>query len=338
MYRGLIPEQSICPLLSASVPPHAFPTIYPPPLRPPLEIPLVEWRRKPATSSGSPSTSTHDLDSLCLQFTQSLVIDENPAQPPQPRTSIFSLPTASKQYDSCSLRERLSKRKLSRTQRSQGSPTLKSTAKSRQLSVPPSFPSLSSGTKTTSRKASAPARVSSSKRTTESSKLSDPTPHRTPTASPSTLNTTDDNSDIFYNPGPSTPPLSSHSSLGLTLGQTTPQNFPGSLAGPVTPPALFPDLFSEPIVVPSSVDLSPRSSLVPVADPFTQFRLQCDYFPNTSPTSFYCGSTPGLATSRLPGKSALDTIIGSGYLSHEIPIPTTSASLENLFFSTYAVF
>lgn len=81
----------IYPFLPASAPSHAFPTSYPPPSRPSSVIPPVKVRQEPSTPPRSPSTSSHDLDSLCLRFTKSLVIDESPVQSSQPKVSVSSL-------------------------------------------------------------------------------------------------------------------------------------------------------------------------------------------------------------------------------------------------------
>lgn len=343
-------RQSACPLSSTPPPSHAFPTTYPPPLRPPSGLPPVEWRREPATSSKSASTSVHDLDSLCLQFTKSLVIDENPMQLPRAKPSIFSLLTTSKEkcdpWSSCA---KLQKTKLSRTRRSQNPPTHKPTstgpslkaAKYRQLSVPRSFPSPPSRTKPMPRKASAPAKVSTSKDGRALPKHSDSIRHATLTTSSSPLKTpTADRLDTSTYPDPSTPPLCSQWSLGFTSSPPTqtPRCLSHSLTGPTTPPALSPDLFPVPIVVPSTpVHLFPGSSLMPITDPFLQFHPEFDYFSDPSLVSLfdYSGSTPGVAAGGFFSKSAFDTSIGPDPLYRDIP--ALGLFENNLFNNTYTI-
>lgn len=343
-------RQKSCPI-SSTCAPHAFPTPYPPPLRPPSGISPVKWLRTPAAPSSFPSTSTIDLDSLCLQFTKSLVIDENPVQLLQPKTSIFSLPTVSKGHTSCCLRARLPKKHHSKTQRSQDLLTLKPTAATsplnatmpRQLSIPPSFPSSPLKIKTTPRKASAPTRFSASKHGTVSPKRSDSAFHLTSETLKSPLNSTGGRLDVLSRLGSDPSPLSPQPPLYLTLDQTTHtlQILSGSLAGPATPPALLPGLFAEPVVAPSTpVHLSPGSSLASIADPFLHFQPQYDYFSDHSLASAldYSGLIPGVTTDGFSSKRAFDTPLGPNHPSYGIPIPITSGPLENDFFNAYPVF
>lgn len=280
------------------------------------------------------------------------MIDENRIQPPQPKASIFSLPVVWKEGNNsnCS-RTKLPRRRLSKTQYSQDlltpeptstAPPLK-VAKSRQLSVPPSFPSPSSKIRSTPRKASAPTQVLTSKRATVSPTRPDSVCHTSPITSPPSLNTfTADRLGISFHPDPNTPPISPQWSFGLTLAQAThvPQSLPYSLAGPATPPALSPDLFSEPIIVPSTpVHLSPASSLIPITDPITQFQFQSDYFLNDSVSPLdYSGLASGLATGGFFPKSVFDMPLVPDNLCNDIQTPRTSDSFENNFFSAYAVF
>lgn len=274
------------------------------------------------------------------------MIDKNLTQPLQAKASIFSLPIASKEeYNSCRPCANLSKRRLSRAQRSQDTLAPKPTsvtsplkvAKLRHLSVPPSFPSPASRTKPSPRRASAPAKVPTSKYSIQSPKDSDSICH-IPTTSYSPWNTpTTDRLDISSSPDPSTPPLSPQWSLGLTSGQMT--HTPQGYNGPTTPPALLPDLFPAPIVAPSTpLHLSPGYSLLPITDPFLQFQSQYDYFSDPSmvlPLD-YNGSTLGPATGGFFSKSAFDTPPGFNHLSHGIP-STSPDHLENSFFNMYTV-
>lgn len=329
-------------------PAHAFPTTYPPPLRPPSGIPPVEWFRIPEASPTPTPTSAIDLDSLCNQFTVSLIIDENPQRSSQPKLSIFSLSVVTREEHSGGHSQ--PKPPIRKPFRADAPPKQSTTClrtpplrvtKPRQLSVPPSYPPSFTRAKSTPRKASAPARVSTLRHTAPS-QPSGATHCITSTTSVSPLNTpTAGGLDTYSYPGPSTPPLYSISSLNSISGRTThtPQSLPYSLASPTTPPTLLPDLFSEPIVAPSTpIHLSPRSSLIPIIDPFLQFQPQSDYFSDHSLVSpfDYSGSTPGLATNGFVLKSALDAPLWPDH-SYGIPAPITSNSLENDFLSTYTV-
>ncbi|KAF9654223.1 hypothetical protein BDM02DRAFT_3106516 [Thelephora ganbajun] len=348
-HSAIVPDnaQECCPLSYVSTPPHAFPTTYPPPLRPAAGLQPVQWLRTPAASSSLPPTPTIDLESLCLRFTKSLVIDENPMQHPQSRGSIFSPPIIRKEMDNTSRsRIKLLKSELSKVEHPRellasnltSTVSLLKTAKPRQLSVPP-FPSFPK-TKPTSRKASAPARVSTQKRAPV---LSTSPALTCLTSSSSPLNTpTTGDLDIYTCPGTSTP-LRPQPPPNPTLGQTTntSQALPYSIDGPTTPPTLLPDLFSEPIVVPPTlVHLSPRSSPLPIADPFIQPQLHNDYLSDISLVSsfHYSGFTPGFVAGGLSSKSVFDTPLGSDHLFCDTPTPIASKTFESDFFNTYAVF
>jgi len=284
------------------------------------------------------------VDSLCLWFTKALVIDENPKQPSQPKTSIFSLPYVSKVGGNLGYpRTKLQRTKPFKSHRPQGlkSASPLGTAEPRQLSAPPSFLSPSLKAIPTSRKACASARVLTSQRTSAPSRRPDPTRRTTSTTSAPPLDTLPAGGFATSYPSPNNPLLHRQSPLDSTLGQSThtPQDLSHSPASPTTPPTLLPELFSEPIVVPSTpVRLSPRSSLIPITDPFLQFQPQYDYSPDPFliSTFNYGGSTPGLATGSLLSKSVFDTPLGYHYPSHCIPAPITSDPFENIF-NTYTV-
>ena len=297
-------------------------------------------------ASPTPSNSAVDLDSLCNRFAASLVIDENPQRPRQPKPSIFSLPVIAGGEHNGYSRPKLSKRKPSRAEALQKPSTNRSSipppkaTKPRQLSIPPSFPSPFTRTKPTPRKASAPAHVSTSRRTPHRN-LQDCPPHHLDDSPPPPNTLTDYGLDTYSHLGPSTPPLYSQSQLGSTLDRTThtPQGLSHSPAGPATPPTLPPDLFSELIIVPSTpVRLSPGSSLMPIADPFLQFQSQYDYFSDPSLVSpFDCsGSAPGFATGSFFSKSTLDAPLWADH-SYAIPTPMPSDPFENNHFNTYTV-
>jgi len=328
------------PLSPVFAPSHAFPTPYPPPHRPPSELPPVEWLRVPTASSSSLAPAI-DLDSLCLRFEKSLVIDENPLQPSQSKASIFSVPAVLKDGRKAGLpRVKAPKRKLLSGLTSRGLPASKSdsvapplkTATSRQLSVPPSFLLPSPKARSSLRKASAPARVSALP------KLLDLIPHGTQTTSLSPLDdSTPGDLQPFHHPGPS-PPLSPQFSFNSTSYQTT-YNMQG-LPYPTKPPVFSQDPFPRPVIVPSTpVHLSPGSSLMPIIDPFHQFQLQCDHFLSASLDSpfDYIGSTPWLTTGGFLSKSAFDTPLGFDRPSSGIPAPIMPEPYENLL-NSYAVF
>lgn len=271
------------------------------------------------------------------------MIDENPTQSLQPKTTIFSLPTALEgAHGSCSSLTKLVRRKDRRPQRSQDqqmprptslSPTFK-TAKIRQLSVSPPFPSPLSVARSTARKASAPLRVFTPKYAAALPKRPDPTCRTTPT-------TTADRLGVPSHCGTNTP-HATQSPLGLALGQAVhpPQRVPHTLVDAITPPPL-PAPSSEPVVVPSTpVQLSPRSSLEPIADFFTQSQLQSSYFFNASLVSpFDCsGTISGLASGGLFPKSAFETLLGSVNPSYAIPPLRAPDTFYANLFNTYAVF
>ena len=292
-----------------------------------------------------PPTSIIDLDSLCIQFSKSLVIDESPKRPRQPVVSIFS-PSAAARVEPNPATP--SKTTLSRSEISHklpptklSTPSLK-TAKHCKLSARPPFPSATPRIKPILRKASAPARASLLKPAAVPPKSSDSTYRITPTTPPSPLNTTTAALDIYTYPDPSTPSMYPQSPCDLTLGQIThtSQDLPYSLNGPTTPPASLPDLFSEPVVVPSiPLHLFPGSSLVPISDHFIPFQLQSDYLLNVSQVSspHYSGFSPGLTAGGF-SKSVSDLPLGADYFSYNIPTTMTSGAFENNFVNTHAVF
>ena len=306
--------QNSCPFSSYSTPSHAFPTTYPPPLRPSPTILPFQWTRTPATSSGPPSTSTPELDSLCTQFARVLIIGEQPTESLQSKASIFSLPTAlSEGTNPVTPHKERPKKGPSQSQPPRPiSRTLSRKAvRPRQLSVPPSFLSSFSRAQPAPRKPSAPARVSTSKRASVPPQFPDHT-HST---------------SLIPSPSPNAPT------------PDVPETY--TYPGPTTPPVLSPDLFSEPLVVPPTpVRLSPGSSLMPIADPFLQFQPQYDYFSDpylVSPFD-YCGLAPELAPGGFFSKNAFDTPLGPDNPSHGIPAPMTSNTFERNFVSTYAMF
>lgn len=211
-------------------------------------------------------------------------------------------------------------------------------AQSRQLPAPPFFPSSSPTVRQTSRKASAPARVSVPKLATASPEPQDPTCHVSPTTSPPLSNTHAAGGLYpYYYPGPSTPSCS-QSPLDSALGGTTQitQGLSYPITNPTTPPALLPGIFSEPFVVPSTPVYPPGSSLI-ISDPATQFQLQSDYF-NLFPVSHlsYSRLPPGLTASSSCSRGAFEAPLRPDYLSHSIPAPITPEPFESNVL--YAVF
>ena len=323
---------------------HAFPTTYPPPLRPSSGISPVEWPRTPEASPAA-SVCTIDIDSLCNLFAASLKIDENPRQPRQPKPSIFSLPVVAREvFGTVRSRPKPLKRKCSPRAKEPPTPfatklgtSPPKTHNPRQNSAPP-FPSLSTRSKVTLRKTSAPSYVFTSRQAPESWGPSDSTYLAVPTT-PTSLNTPTGDSGTYPHLIPSL--LSDRRSpFNSTLDTTShpPRVSSPSFDGPTTPPTLLPDLFSEPIVVSATpVRLSPRSSLMHIADPFLQFESHNDYL---SGPSF--GSTLNYSTSSGPvtscfSKSAFDTPLGFDHLFHGILIPTTSDHFESALFNTYTM-
>ena len=273
------------------------------------------------------------------------MIGEAAAKSPQQEASIFSLPAASKD-DSTRPRTKPSKRMPSKAQHSQELPTLNpistpsplKPARSRQLSVPPSSPSLPLRTRLTSRKASAPARVSVSRRATVAPRLPDPPCHVTPAAPPPPSSTPTTNTLATYSyPGPSTPLEYPQSPLDSPFDRTSHWSYP--ITGPTTPPALLPDLFSEPVVVTSTPVHPPGSSLMPITDPFLQFQPQYDYLMDPSRIYLfdYGGSTPGFATGGFFPKTAFDTPPTSDHLPQCIQTPISTNPFDNNFPNTHAV-
>lgn len=335
--------------MSTLTPPHAFPTTYPPPHRPPSGLPSVEWLRTTSTSPCSPSTSTIDMDSLCLRFTKSLVIDENQQQSPPSKASIFSLPAVCKKICRAGHpRPKFSKREPPKMHDSRKLPTFDSAStvsplkvsKPRQLSVPPSFPASSARARLTSRKTSTPARAFAPKRAPASPKSSDSGRHIVPTISPflRDIHTTSD-LDTFpcLSPGA---PVCLHSPPDSMLDRDSyiRQGLSSPMTGLTTPTTLLPNLLPEPTVVPSTpVHLSLGFSLLPITDPFTQFQSHGDYFSNTSPFD-YDGFAPGHITGGHPSKNPFDTLLGPDHLSHCILTPVTSKTFEMNCLNTYAVF
>ena len=297
----------------------------------------------PATSSGPPSGSTFDLDSLCSRFTKSLVIDESPPHSSQHRSSIFSLPVVPKEGEkaNCSRRKspkgRHSGVRNSR-ERAAHNPTSPEVTKPRQLSAPPSFSPPCPTSKSNPRRASAPA--STPKRTPVSSQPADSTLYAVSTSSLTPTAPTPGCLDAFHS-GPTTPIVHLQTSLGSPSGQATqaPWDLSYPLSGPITPPSAFPDLFSEPIVIPSTpVRLSPRSSLTPMSDSLLQFQPQYDYFSDLSLISAagYGGTAIGLVTGSLFSKDVFGTPLGTDHLFHGISVPMLSELSEN-FFNTYPI-
>ncbi|KAF9786861.1 hypothetical protein BJ322DRAFT_679725 [Thelephora terrestris] len=260
---------------STPAPPHAFPTTYPPPLRPPCTVPPVEWPRTLVASSGPPSTSAFDLDSLCIRFAKSLVIDENPAQPTQTKPSIFSLPDSPKGRSGvASHRTKRSKSRKSSATTSQPStrtllPLPQKAVKPRRLSVPPSFLQIPSKVRPTLRNISAPVPTSSSQRN-----MAPPTVSNfLPPASPPTPAADLDMSSYFGFNTPHSDSSQSLFNLGINSTALRTSNSPSPSSGPTTPPILSSDLLSEPTVASPPFQLS---------EPFlaTQFPLQYDLFPH----------------------------------------------------------
>lgn len=306
--QGVISKVASSPLSGGSAPSHAFPTAYPPPHRPPSRFPPVEWLRLPAAPAPS-SASTIDINSLCLRFEKSLIIDQNPSQTSQLKATVFSFPVVSEEGDMASHpRAKLRKRGLSRAQNSRDPTTSTHTsvtqprkaATSRQPSAPPSFSPYPSKTKLTSRRASAPVRIP------VSSMLPDPTCHVTQATSLPPQNHTIGgglgglphlNTNAPPHPQPLLNPMSDQTTC-------TTQEPPGQTKFPAFSSDLSP---VEPIIIPSTpVQLSPGPS-ISIADPFHQFQSPYDYFFNTlwPSSSDYIGPTVVL-----PSKGAFDTPLG----------------------------
>ena len=326
---SLIARQNTRTLCQSSRPPHTFPTTYPPPLRPSSEIPPVEWHRTPALSS-SISASTIDIDLLCAQFSRLLVIDENPARSSETQTSIFSFPIIPKPgNDTAGPHTSRTRRKHCQVVVSTKVPTLRSTppkvTKPRQLSVPPSLPSLTSRLKPIPRKASAPTHVPVSSAPSAANR------HITLGApqSPSSILTVGD-LDPDSSHCSTTPPLYPQPLPDSTPGRSTDpsDNLSRSLAGPATPPTFPPGLFPEPLVVSSTpIQLSPQQSITQIIDPFDQFQLQYDYFLTPSLVSplDHSGMPVGLTMGSF-SKNVLDARIWSGRPFHCVPMAEPSES------------
>lgn len=317
-------------------PAHAFPTTYPPPLRPPPRLSPVEWPHTPETSP-TPSACAIDIDSLCDRFVASLVIDENPRQPRQSKPSLFSLPASAREELSIG-RSRSKPPKRKHSLRANEPPALSALdvspskiVKPRRHSVPP-FPSPPMRAKATPRRTSAPPRVSMRGQAPEPSQPFGLT--HTSLTRVSLLNSpVAGGSDRYSCSLPSTL-LEQPPPFDTTLDRTTHllQGSSHSPTGPTTPPTLLPDIFSEPIVVPSTpIHLSPRSSLMPIADPFLQFESQSDYFSDSSLgfTFNYDTLTPGLASGGCLSTTAFGAPLGFDHLFHGNPTPTTPDSLES---------
>ena len=326
-----------------SRPTHAFPTTYPPPLRPSPGVSPVEWIRTPGAFPTTPACPI-DIDSLCNRFSASLIIDENPRQCQQQKPPIFSLPVVTREeLGTGRSRPKPLRRKYSPQVKEPPAPSARSSTsppkilKSRKHSVPP-FPWLSTRTKVTPRKTSAPPRLSIPRQAQKPSQSSDPTCHAVPTAPPLDISTSGGtNRHPYLVPDLLDQQSSFNSAFDTTIH--TPQGSSESLTGPTTPPTFLPNLFSEPLVVPATpVHLSPRSSLMHITDPFLQFEPRYDYLPAPSldSTLSYSTSTPGLATS-YASKSPFDTPLGFDHLFHGNPIPTTPGHFESGFFNTYGV-
>lgn len=311
-------------LSSIHRPPHAFPTTYPPPIRPPTEISSVEWRHTQRTQPSSPLTSNLDVDSLCLQFAKSLVIEENPIPSPTHKASIFSLPVMSKgESDIPGPRAKSSRRNPS--QRCRKPPATKSipaailpkTVKSRQLSLPP-LPT--SSPRPTPRKASAPTVTSPLKPVPPM--FSNPHRYITPMSS-STPPTNVLVSGLDTNPRFS---LASHSvypqlSFDSPLDSATfiAQNSSYPPSAPATPPTVAPDLYSEPVVV-SPIQFASDFFPTNLTDPFAQFQLQYDHLlrtPLISPSGRNASSLGLVAGDPYP-KGAFSTLFESDYIPGEV--------------------
>jgi hypothetical protein len=288
------------------------------------------------------------MDSLCNRFATSLKIDENPRHCRQPKPSIFSLPVVTREeFGIDRSRPKLLKKKYSpRVKEPPTSSTTRlgtfppKTHKPRQYSAPP-FPSPSLRPRTTPRKTSAPPYLSRSRQIPESWRPSDSTYLTVPTTPTSPLNTpTAGDSDTCPNLVPNLlPDQPSPFNPTLDTATHTPRGPSYSPTGPTTPPTLLPDLFSEPIVVSATpVRLSPRSSLMHIADPFLQFESQYDYpsDPSLGSTLSYSTSAPGFTTSGF-SKSAFDPPLGFDHLFHGNLIPTASDHFESALFNIYTV-
>lgn len=261
-------------------------------------------------------------------------------QPSQRKTSIFSPPIVLEERGKVRPSvTRSSREKLSRTQPSSKSTSPTSPLKTRQLSVPPPFPSPFARVKSIPRKTSAPVRVSPPRYPSVSPQSPGSTRKTTPTTSHLNAPTAYDLGIYSYN-SPRTPPPSPQPFPDFTLGQIThpPQRLPSSSTVPAPPPDFSPNLFYEPTITPfAPAYLSPGSSLNPISDSFTQLLLQNDHPPSASPVPLfdYSRLSPGLG---LFSKNSYDTPLGSDVLSYGIPAPMTSTAFENNFLSTYAVF
>ena len=313
---GIDSFQKPGPLSSASIPPHAFPTTYPPPLRPSIEIPSVEWPRTPVAQPGSPPTSTFDVDLLCQRFEKLLVIGENSNPSSGNRASIFSLPTTliGGPFPASS-RTKQSKRKSSQSYRK--SPTIKS----RQFSVPPSYtPSV----KSTPRKARVP--VTTSSQIPPPPTLPDshhhPTPMRCfcpfPGSVPSS-NLEHSNSATTTHPVRQRPLF--HSKVDPDTRAWHPPHSPPM---PTTPPIITLGLLSEPAIVSPITEKSfPGPFPAHFVDPLTQFQLQHNYLlsaPLFSPPN-HDASLRGFIEGDLFSKGAFDTPLGLDYILGEVSRP-----------------
>lgn len=310
--------QTICPLSCVTRPAHAFPTIYPPPLRPQPEISPIEWLRVPGASPSVPSTPTIDIDSLCNQFMTSLVIGDKPGHTRQSKSSMFVPPAVSGMVSNpvqpCPQPPKRQHRRyeaLHKLPAARSCTSPRKTTKPRQLSLPP-FPTSPAKNGPAQRKASVPIPVPSTRHASGSQLPLQPNLHTAPPAPTSPNAPPYGDQNISSLPGLVTP-LNPRSSSQPGRTSHAPQGWSYSPTGPTTPPTLLPDLFSEPAVASSSpVHLSPGSSLIPIADPFLQFQPQYDYF--TDPcliSAFDCyGSIPELAPGNLFSKGGLNSSFG----------------------------
>jgi hypothetical protein len=276
------------------------------------------------------------------------VIDENPTQSLQSKTSIFSVPAVWRQEGSTGhSRAQGSKGNIGKIRHFHEWPTSDSSSAAsplrvsnpRRLSVPPFSPSPIK-TKVMSRGASTPSRISTLKRASGSSMPPDPIYPTVSTGSPYLPNTPATSCSDFFHLGPDTPPYL-HLPLDSASGRTTraPQDLSFPATGPITPPAPWQDLLPEPAIVPyTSADLSPESSSL-ITNPFIQFQSQGDCSSNpflVSPFD-YSGSVSVYTGALLP-KSTLSTPLGTDYLSYNIPVPMASEFFESHFLNPHAAF
>lgn len=318
--RESVPEEESIFLSPVSAPPHAFPTTYPPPLRPQCELSVIEWPRTPTTVPSSPSTSTIDIDSLCKRFSKLLVIDENPTQPLKPKASIFSLPASSMEasYTGDPHTTR-SKRKSYQDRTPKNQPSIKPdsttcprVAKPRRRSLPPSFPPPLQKIRPASRKASVPATPCSPQRATPISTFSGPPWPVPPKDLPPALSASSpfdglDAASCLELVSPQSINLQPDSSPGLNV--FTLQHRPASPTGPTTPPTVPSELFSEPAVVSLNPTQLTPGLFSPIVDPFVRWDQNHGYFldvPFQSPFG-YSGSILGLALDDCSSKSTFDS-------------------------------